>query len=304
MKNEIILEVRDISSFVKKKFLVKDVSFNLHNNEVAVVIGDDGSGKTSLCKLIAGALPLTNGDIFINGENLKNNRNLQNEISISLHPPTFFKFQTVLKNIKYLLGLKRKYNLGKVVETLKAFKMYEVMNNRVYSLSNSEKKKLSLVIALAVDAKVYILDEPFLDLDDEDRKLLVEILKTKKDCAFLLTGTDKDSFDFVNTYIFMNDREVTSVEANEKWKDFNQKRYTFILTKQPNYLGKLLKEERGKEVLLEGQKVLIPKISDGELEDLLKFLKSKKITIYSAGHKEKGEEKTLDKLSSYFKNKN
>ena len=54
MKNEIILEVRDISSFVKKKFLVKDVSFNLHNNEVAVVIGDDGSGKTSLCKLIAG----------------------------------------------------------------------------------------------------------------------------------------------------------------------------------------------------------------------------------------------------------
>ena len=102
----------------------------------------------------------------------------------------------------------------------------------------------------------------------------------------------------------MSNREVTTIEANEKWKNFNQKRYTFIVTKQPNYLGKLLKEERGIEVLIENQKVLIPKISDKDLEEILKFLKTKKVTIYSAGHKDKGGEKVVDKLSSYFKIEN
>ena len=301
MENKVILEIDNISSFINKKYLVKDVTLNLHANEVAVIIGENGSGKTSLCKLIAGALPLSNGSIFLEGKNLKQHRALQSEISIALHPPMFFKFQTVLKNIQYLLKLKGKYVLGKVVETLKAFNMYDVMNNRVFSLTNSEKKKLSLVVALAVDAKVYIFDEPFLELNEEDRKLFASYLKTKKDCAFLLTGTSTNDFDFANTFIYMNNREITNIEANEKWKNFNQKRYTFLVTKQPNYLGKLLKEEKGMDVLLDNQKVLIPKISNDDLEEILKFLKTKKVTIYSAGHKDKDEEKVVDKLSSYFK---
>ena len=304
MENGIILEVDNISSFIKKKYLVKDVTFRLHTNEIAVIIGGDGSGKTSLCKLIAGALPLSNGNILIEGKNLRQYRALQSEVSIALHPPMFFKFQTALKNIKYLLKLRGKYHLGKVIETLKAFNMYAVMNNRVYSLTNSEKKKLSLVVALAVDAKVYIFDEPFLDLNEEDKNLFISYLKTKKDCTFLLTGTNTNDFDFANTFIYMSNREVTTIEANEKWKNFNQKRYTFIITKQPNYLGKLLKEEKGIEVLIENQKVLIPKISDKDLEEILKFMKTKKVTIYSAGHKDKDGEKVVDKLSSYFKTEN
>ena len=43
------------------------------------------------------------------------------------------------------------------------------------------------------------------------------------------------------------------------------------------------------DVLLDNQKVLIPKISDDDLEEILKFLKTKKVTIYSAGHKDKDE---------------
>ena len=301
MEENKILELNNISSFVNKRFLVKNVSLTLHKNEVAVVLGENGSGKSSLCKLIAGALPLSGGDIYIEGKNLALHELLTREISISLDPPVFFKYQSVLENIKYLLKLKRKYNRSSVLETLKALGIDKLTSAMPLSLTEREKKLITLGCALAQSAKVYILDEPFKGLNEDDVEILKKMIERTKDCAFLLTGNFKEDFeDIANTFIYMTNREITSAEKNERWANFNKNRYSFIETKQPNFLGKILKGQ-GKEALIENNKVLFTKVNNDELENLLNLLKEKKLTIYSAGFSEKGEEVTLDKFSEFYK---
>ena len=302
MEENIVLEIKNISSYVNKKFLVKEASFSLHSGEICAVIGDDGSGKSSLCKLIAGALPLSNGEIFIEGKNLKKHSSLRSKISVALNPPTFFKFQSVIENIKYLLKLRGKYNHKKVVEMLNKFSLLEKMNARVFSLTESEKKKLSFVTALSCDAKVYIFDEPLLNLTDADKEIFFEQIKQLKNCAVMITGNNKEDFeDIANTFIYLSDKEMSQIEANEKYKNFNQKRYSFILTKQPNFAGKVIKENKNIDVLIEENKALFPKVSENELEEILKLLAEKKITIYSAGFKENGIEQVAENLKKYFK---
>ena len=304
MEDNTILEIKNISSYVNKKFLVKEASFSLHSGEICAVIGDDRSGKSSLCKLIAGALPLSNGEIFVEGKNLKKHPSLRSEISVALNPPTFFKFQSVIENIKYLLKLRGKYNHKKVVEMLNKFSLLEKMNARVFSLTESEKKKLSFVTALSCDAKVYIFDEPLLNLTDADKEIFFEQIKQLKNCTVMITGNSKEDFeDIANTFIYLSNKEMAHIEANEKYKNFNQKRYSFILTKQPNFAGKVIKENKNIDVLIEEKKVLFPKVSENELEEILKLLVEKKITIYYAGFKENGIEQVAENLKKYFKDK-
>ena len=304
MEENIVLEIKNISSYVNKKFLVKEASFSLHSGEICAVIGDDRSGKSSLCKLIAGALPLSNGEIFVEGKNLKKHPSLRSEISVALNPPIFFKFQSVIENIKYLLKLRGKYNHKKVVEMLNKFSLLEKMNARVFSLTESEKKKLSFVTALSCDAKVYIFDEPLLNLTDADKEIFFEQIKELKNCAVMIIGNNKEDFeDIANTFIYLSNKEMAHIEANEKYKNFNQKRYSFILTKQPNFAGKVIKENKNLDVLIEENKALFPKVSENELEEILKLLVEKKITIYSAGFKENGIEQVAENQKKYFKDK-
>ena len=173
---------------------------------------------------------------------------------------------------------------------------------KVLSLTESEKKKLSLVVALSCDAKVYIFDEPLLNLTDADKEIFFEQIKELKNCAVILTGNNKEDFeDIANTFIYLSNKEMAHIEANEKYKNFNQKRYSFILTKQPNFAGKVIKENKNIDVLIEEKKVLFPKVSENELEEILKLLVEKKITIYSAGFKENGIEQVAENLKKYFK---
>ena len=87
---ENILQVENLSVIIKERFLVKNVSFSVQSGECVAIIGEDGSGKTSLMKAITGSLPISEGTIYFNNQNITFSRqNLQN-IGISLDPPVFF----------------------------------------------------------------------------------------------------------------------------------------------------------------------------------------------------------------------
>ena len=63
MEEKVVLSVENLSTLVKKKFLLNHISFSLHEGEILGVIGEKGSGKTSLIKAISNALPVSEGEI-------------------------------------------------------------------------------------------------------------------------------------------------------------------------------------------------------------------------------------------------
>ena len=61
MENENLLEVKNVSVLMKDRFLVQDASFSLKKGSCLGIVGEDGSGKTSLIKAIAGAIAISDG---------------------------------------------------------------------------------------------------------------------------------------------------------------------------------------------------------------------------------------------------
>ena len=287
MEEKVVLSVENLSTLVKKKFLLNHISFSLHEGEILGVIGEKGSGKTSLIKAISNALPVSEGDIYLDGISLDKNKKLQSEINLCLDPPMFFKYQSVKNNLKFMSSLKNHYNKQKTLSSLEQFEMKKRKNSKVIRLNFYEKKKMAIALTFISDARVYIIDEPFKNVDEEFSYKLKKFLRqlAKKGGSVILTSESADNLtDVCDTFLLLSNRTVSSIMPNEDVENFaDEENYTFIETPYPNYAGKLLRDEKGLEVKLLNNKVLLTNCDEEECAKLIAFLTEKKIEVKSAG---------------------
>ena len=134
MENNSVLVVKNLSVLIKERFLVKNASFSVDKGQCVGIIGEDKSGKTSLIKAIAGALPITDGSVVLDGENVCPGSPALKHISICLDPPVFFKFQTVLNNMQFLSGLSNNNDKEKIIKVLNKFNLAHKIKDKVKTL--------------------------------------------------------------------------------------------------------------------------------------------------------------------------
>lgn len=305
MENKEVLKIDNITTLIKEKFLVKNISFSLHVGEVLGIIGEDKSGKSSLLKVITGALPVTEGDIYLDGISIIRNQKLQREIDICLDPPMFFKFQTVVDNMKYISSLNDEFKMNDINEILEKFDLLDKKNVAVRKLNFFEKKRMALALAFLCPAKVVILDEPFKNLDDSFKSKLKAYIKKLSNAgtSFILTGrTTDDLEDLCHTFMFLENKQIKNIMTNKDVKNFsNDTVYTFIKTKTPNYAGKLIIKNYGLDVKILNNRVLLLNIDEDKTAETIKFLSSNKIEILSAGIISNKAEQIFASLTPYFK---
>jgi len=150
---------------------LRDIHFDIGENEFVVVVGPSGCGKSTLLNIIAGLLSSTSGQIIFEGVR-KDSRPLT---AVVFQDFALFPWRTVLKNIVY--GLEER-GLQKV-EQLEIAKKYITMvglqgfeNKYPHQLSGGMKQKVSIARALANDPLLLLMDEPFSALDAQTRTLM------------------------------------------------------------------------------------------------------------------------------------
>ena len=150
---------------------LRDIHFDMGDNEFVVVVGPSGCGKSTLLNIIAGLLSSTSGQIIFEGVR-KDSRPLT---AVVFQDFALFPWRTVLKNIVY--GLEEQ-GLQKV-EQLEIAKKYITMvglqgfeNKYPHQLSGGMKQKVSIARALANDPLLLLMDEPFSALDAQTRTLM------------------------------------------------------------------------------------------------------------------------------------
>lgn len=159
------------------------VGFRIRKGECIVVWGDNGSGKSTLLDLVGGWLRPTRGNIrkkpgcltravFQHTADTLITSNVLKELAVSLH------------------GKNRETDHQKIQDAIAQFDLAAIQNNDVATLSGGEKRRLALAATLIEEPDLLLLDEPFLGLDVEKRKLLLDILNTylKKGGALLITA--------------------------------------------------------------------------------------------------------------------
>ena len=190
---ENLVEVKNLKKNYGSIEAVKDISFNIKENEIIGLLGPNGSGKTTTIGMMLGLLKPSNGEILIDGKKIEENRIeiLQkiNFISPYIELP---KKLTVKQNLIVYGKLYNVIDLKNRIEYLvEKLRLSDLLNKLTGELSSGQKNRVSLAKALINNPTVLLLDEPTASLDPEIGdyvRTFLETYKKEKKISILLAS--------------------------------------------------------------------------------------------------------------------
>ncbi|MCX6219802.1 MAG: ABC transporter ATP-binding protein [Bacteroidia bacterium] len=182
------LKVRNITVCNNKINIVENLSFSIKTGDVLGLIGPNGCGKSTLMKAMIGSLSKS-GDsnlVVLNSEIVKD----KDDLTFGFVPedPILYDYMTIVKNFLVTSVSKGIYdNLDEIYKIISILKLDHLSTRKARSLSQGEKKRLSIGLALIGNPDVLILDEPHNGLDNDGISILRTIIKAKsKDHIIIL----------------------------------------------------------------------------------------------------------------------
>ncbi|MGG2940195.1 amino acid ABC transporter ATP-binding protein [Heyndrickxia faecalis] len=181
---EPLLKVEHLKKSYGEKQVLEDISFEVEEGSVVVLLGPSGSGKSTLIRCLNGLEAFQGGAILFNGETVrpspKNWRRLRQQIGMVFQSYDLFPNMTVLENI--LLGAvkvqKRKKDEAarQAMGLLKEVGMEQYANAYPRQLSGGQKQRVAIVRALELNPKLMLFDEVTASLDPEMVRGVLEII--------------------------------------------------------------------------------------------------------------------------------
>ncbi len=180
------LAVRGVTVSYGEKPAVFSVDATFPANAMSAIIGPNGAGKSTLMKAVLGVIPRLSGEIFVFGQPLENVR--ERIAYVPQRASVDWDFPTSVMDVVQM-GLYRKVGLlGRLSGRLKAqalacldrVGMADFAHRQIGQLSGGQQQRVFLARALAQDADLYLLDEPFAGVDAATERAIVDVLKLLK----------------------------------------------------------------------------------------------------------------------------
>jgi heme exporter protein A len=172
-----LLSGTDLCLLRGERCLFKELQFALSTGELMLVQGPNGSGKTSLLRAIAGLTGLEQGYISWQGVRTDRKRHQFSADVVWLAHRVGFKGDLTLdENLRFEDGL-RSSNLGELDSILERLGLTRLRNLPMRSLSAGQQRRVALARMLISDARVWLMDEPFANLDAAGHDLVIELIR-------------------------------------------------------------------------------------------------------------------------------
>jgi len=220
---------------------LSNISFKVKRGEKIALMGDVGSGKTTILEMLAGVYKPNNGKIFINNNDIKNISLSDLRNFIGYVPQSTFLFSdTIENNIKF--G-KDKASLSEVVlsaktscldEDIKSFKdgYKTLLGERGVNLSGGQKQRLAIARALIKNPKILILDDSLSAVDTETEEMILNnIENTTKNTTFFISTHRISTSKKCDKIIFLNNGRIESFGTHDELVK-EKKSYFSIYSKQ------------------------------------------------------------------------
>ena len=203
-----LVELKNIKKNYGSKEAVKDLSFQIKENEVLGLLGPNGCGKTTTIGMMLGLLKPTSGEILIDNKKIEENRieilKKINFISPYIELP---KKLTVKQNLIVYGKLYNIKNLNNSIDYLvEKLRLKELLNKITGELSSGQKNRVSLAKALINSPKVLLLDEPTASLDPEVGdyiRTFLENYKKERNISILLASHNMNEVKRLCKFVLM-----------------------------------------------------------------------------------------------------
>lgn len=171
--NDVLLEGRGLELWRGEHRLFTRVSFELRAGELLHIVGPNGCGKTSLLRVLCGLTLPETGEVYWSGKKLARNRaNFHAGMCYLGHRESLKADLTAEENLVFQLGLRAWLTTAEIEAALDKVGLSKRRDVPARSLSAGQKRRVSLARALASGAKLWILDEPYTNLDVAGRELV------------------------------------------------------------------------------------------------------------------------------------
>ena len=184
----------------ENKIILKEVNIILPPKKIIHLLGKNGAGKTTLLKILTNIIEPETGEIFWNGKNIKHNPfKLYKDTTFIMDQQSASNTLTVEENIIFWCKLfQSKINPQEVDSILELLRIHEYKKSPVNNLSYGEIKKLELCRLIIERKKLWILDEPFIGLDNKSIDIINETIKNHAELGGMVIFTSHISPNITN----------------------------------------------------------------------------------------------------------
>lgn len=202
-KNRIAgITLRNLTKKFGKTTAVNNISAEIYEHQVTVLLGHNGAAKTTTMNMITGMLQPSSGSVKIYGKSPTKAKN----IGLCPQHSALFDFMTVQEHMEFYGSVKSNWPKDQLKENiyqlLKEVGLLHVQNAKSSQLSGGMQKRLSVAIAFVGGSEVVVLDEPSSGVDPSARRAMWNlILKRKTNCTVLLSTHFLDEADMIGDRI-------------------------------------------------------------------------------------------------------
>ena len=210
-----MLEFKNVTKKYLRRTALDDVSFELEAGKVCLLLGPNGSGKTTAMKLIAGLARQTSGEVLLDGRRI----GAATKARIAYMPTEnyFYSYMTVKDAGRYYEDFFKDFSRDRFEQWLRDMELDGA--DKISKLSSGMAAKLRLALILSRDAELMMFDEPLNGVDILTREQVIRAILTARDARRTLlisTHLVDELEDVVDTCVFLKESRLVSAGSREE----------------------------------------------------------------------------------------
>ncbi|MCB7142397.1 ATP-binding cassette domain-containing protein [Bacillus velezensis] len=277
------LILKDVSKTINHTPIVQSISFDVRKGEIFGLLGPNGSGKTTIFRMIVQLIKKTEGAISFRGRPDSDFEYFMRHIGVIIEGPDMYPNMTALQNLKYFTKL-RSTSLGTddLMNTLAKVGLEQAARKKVKHFSLGMKQRLGLAYSLLHNPGLLILDEPMNGLDPKGMKELRTILSdlSKQGVSILLSSHLLSEMEEIcDRVAYIKKGRILGIEDMKNRHDLGQKKLFTVTVDHPARAKEILEQDGILQVQQKDSRIIELEAEEDTIPYVIKSLAEKEILI-------------------------
>ena len=213
-----MLELKQVTRKFSSKLAVNNISLTVEPGRTYALLGPNGSGKTTMMKMIAGLMRPTSGEILFQGQKI--GPRTKADIAYMPTESYFYSYMSIRDAGKYYADFFEDFDMKKYMDTLQRMELNP--HDKIAQLSSGMNAKVRLALTLSRNAKLLMFDEPLNGVDILTRaQVISEIVRNRAEGRSMIISTHlvEEMDSYIDDVIFMKQGEIIRQGSREELED-------------------------------------------------------------------------------------